>query len=48
MGESEKTHEFEAGRIFGPDGKLLSIVKASTKYREVQDSTPEPMPGRYV
>lgn len=45
----EKTHDFEAGRILGPDGKLISIVKGRTVYREVTPtSEPEPRGGTYV
>jgi hypothetical protein len=44
-----KTHEFEAGRIFDSQGRLLSIVKGKTVYREVTDSKePEVRPGTYA
>lgn len=44
----QKEHEFEAGRIFGPNGELLSVVKGKTLYREVKEPAPELPTGRYV
>lgn len=44
----QKTHEYEAGRILGPDGKLLSIVQGKTEYREVVEKPEPPAGGKYL
>lgn len=43
-------HEYEAGRLFDANGKLLSIVKTKVKYREVLQEDPknEPKRGVYI